>query len=154
MLILENKMLETNRAIARIENVSYISWKQYNENQYEVFIAVGGQEEPIVQMLSEDDLSELKQYYADNCQLQGHIHTRPEMELERINKKITIENGIITSQYNWAVDLAKVQFITIKENYEDGTWFCKLHLENKEVRVYLQYYEQVKQIMEIWKEYR
>ena len=46
MLKLEDEMLETNRAIVKMQNVSFISWKKYNNNKYEVFITVKNQKGP------------------------------------------------------------------------------------------------------------
>jgi len=155
MLKLEDNMLETNRAITKIEKVTHISWKKYNANKYEVFVYLHGQEDTIYQMVTPDELYELKQYFIESSEnnLSG-FETRPEMELERLNTKSTVENGILTNGYKYVVDLAKVDFITIKENDEDGTYFCKLHLQSKDVRIVVKYYEQVKILIEAWKQYR
>tara|TARA_R100000734_G_C3311050_1_gene101866 strand:+ start:1136 stop:1666 length:531 start_codon:yes stop_codon:yes gene_type:complete len=154
MLKLEDEMLETNRAIVKMQNVSFISWKKYNNNKYEVFITVKNQSDQITQMLTDDELLDLKKYYAECAKKNSVISERPDSELLRVNQKISIEDGILIDSHRCVVDLALVEFITIKENYYTGEYIIKLHFQNKEVRLYLGNYDEVESIIGIWTQYR
>tara|TARA_R100000278_G_scaffold121388_1_gene105203 strand:- start:301 stop:765 length:465 start_codon:yes stop_codon:yes gene_type:complete len=154
MLELENGMLETNRAIVKMQNVSFISWKKYNNNKYEVFITVKNQSEQITQMLTDNELLELKKYYAECTKKHNGTTERPDSELLRVNQKISIEDGILIDSHRCVVDLALVEFITIKENYYNGEYNVKLHFQNKDVRLYLGNYEEVENVIGIWTQYR
>jgi len=68
--------------------------------------------------------------------------------------ELFMENGFLEHPRKWSVDLSEVEFVSFKQNDENYTYFVKLHIKTKEVRLYLETMEEVEQLIEIWKQYR
>jgi hypothetical protein len=56
----------------------------------------------------------------------------------------------MTYENKWMVDLSKVDFITMKENWENNNIHIKLHLGTKEVRLELSSLEEVEELRMNW----
>lgn len=63
------------------------------------------------------------------------------------NKFLSVEN-------KWEVDLSLVEFITMKENWDDGTHHIKLHIGTKEVRMVLSDQTEIDELVKNWKNAR
>jgi hypothetical protein len=63
---------------------------------------------------------------------------------------ISFEDGFLTKENTWAVCMTDIQFITWKENYENGTYFVKLHIGDKETRLQLDTIEEVEELVREW----
>ena len=68
--------------------------------------------------------------------------------------ELFLENGFLEHPRKWSVDLSEVEFVSFKQNDENYTYFVKLHIKAKEIRLYLETMEEVEQLIEIWKQYR
>tara|TARA_Y100000114_G_scaffold34953_1_gene30489 strand:+ start:3103 stop:3327 length:225 start_codon:yes stop_codon:yes gene_type:complete len=51
----------------------------------------------------------------------------------------------------WVVDLRRVNFITLKQNWEDQNYHVKLHIGTKEVRLILSTQSLLEELKEEWK---
>ena len=51
----------------------------------------------------------------------------------------------------WGVDLRRVNFITLKQNWEDQNYHVKLHIGTKEVRLILSTQSLLEELKEEWK---
>jgi len=56
----------------------------------------------------------------------------------------------MTYENKWMVDLSKVDFITMKENWENNNIHIKLHFGTKEVRLELSSLEEVEELRMNW----
>ena len=52
----------------------------------------------------------------------------------------------------WMVDLRDVDFITMKQNWDDNTFHVKMHIGGKEVRLVFNEEEEVTKLLETWKD--
>jgi hypothetical protein len=57
----------------------------------------------------------------------------------------------ITFEDKWAVDLKQVNFITLKQNWEDNNYHIKLHIGTKDVRIVLTTKKELETLTEYWK---
>lgn len=57
----------------------------------------------------------------------------------------------ISFEDKWTVDLKQVNFITLKQNWEDQNYHIKLHIGAKEVRIILNSKEDLDELTEHWK---
>ena len=57
----------------------------------------------------------------------------------------------ISFEDKWTVDLKQVNFITLKQNWEDQNYHIKLHIGTKEVRIILNSKEELDELTEHWK---
>jgi len=57
----------------------------------------------------------------------------------------------ITFEDKWAVDLKQVNFITLKQNWEDNNYHIKLHIGTKDVRKVLTTKKELETLTEYWK---
>lgn len=60
----------------------------------------------------------------------------------------------LTVENKWEVDLTSVDFITMKENWDDGSHHVKLHIGTKEVRMVFKDKTEVNELIENWKKAR
>lgn len=65
---------------------------------------------------------------------------------------INYENNFITYDDKWVVDLTKVEFITMKQNWENRNFHIKLHIGDKEVRIEMHSNDTVDELIERWKQ--
>lgn len=65
---------------------------------------------------------------------------------------INYENNFITYDDKWVVDLTKVEFITMKQNWENRNFHIKLHIGDKEVRIEMNSNDTVDELIERWKQ--
>lgn len=70
--------------------------------------------------------------------------------------KSVIEYGgnFFSVENKWEVDLRSVDFITMKENWDDGTMHVKLHIGTKEVRMVFSDQKEMNELIEQWKNVR
>tara|TARA_R110001592_G_scaffold193663_2_gene440932 strand:+ start:1349 stop:1561 length:213 start_codon:yes stop_codon:yes gene_type:complete len=52
----------------------------------------------------------------------------------------------------WLIDLRDVDFITMKQNWDDNNFHVKMHIGDKEVRLVFNEEEEVTKLLETWKE--
>lgn len=71
-----------------------------------------------------------------------------------MSDSITITNSFVEKEGTWAVAFGDVDFITWKENYDDNTYFIKLHIGTKETRLQLDFEEEVEELVSAWKKYK
>lgn len=71
-----------------------------------------------------------------------------------MSDSITITNSFVEKEGTWAVAFSDVDFITWKENYDDKTYFIKLHIGTKETRLQLDFEEEVEELVSAWKKYK
>lgn len=67
---------------------------------------------------------------------------------------IDYQQEYVSAQDKWIVDLRDVDFITMKQNWDDNNFHIKMHIGTKEVRFILEQQQQVDQLIKQWKEYR
>ena len=146
---LEKDIIETRRAIGNLNQVSHISWSHYRDGEIDVKMHFSG--DRIIQRMSKDDLEILK----DNFKSLERKETMVDrLEMQDSIGELFLENGFLEHPRKWSVDLSEVEFISFKQNDENYTYFVKLHIKAKEIRLYLQTMEEVEQLIEIWKQYR
>ena len=70
--------------------------------------------------------------------------------------KSVIEYGgnFLSVENKWEVDLRSVDFVTMKENWNDGTMHVKLHIGTKEVRMVFSDQKEMNELIEQWKNVR
>tara|TARA_R100001440_G_scaffold22583_1_gene36825 strand:+ start:18592 stop:19038 length:447 start_codon:yes stop_codon:yes gene_type:complete len=146
---LEKDIIETRRAIGNLNQVSHISWSHYKDGEFDVKLHFSG--DRIIQRMSKDDLDILKDNFK-NLQRKETMVDR--LELQDSIGELFLENGFLEHPRKWSVDLSEVEFISFKQNDENFTYFVKLHIKAKEIRLYLGTMEEVEQLIEIWKQYR
>ncbi len=146
---LEKDIIETRRAIGNLNQVSHISWSHYKDGEFDVKLHFSG--DRIIQRMSKDDLDILKGYFK-NLERKETMVDRLEMQ-DSIGE-LFLENGFLEHPRKWSVDLSEVEFVSFKQNDENFTYFVKLHIKTKEIRLYLGTMEEVEQLIEIWKQYR
>ena len=59
-------------------------------------------------------------------------------------------DSTLLCENKWAVDLNNVEFITMKQNWDDNNYHIKLHIGTKEVRFVFETKEQIKELTENW----
>jgi len=69
-----------------------------------------------------------------------------------MSDSITIEDGFITKDHIWSVCFSDIEFITWKQNYDDKSYFVKLHIGSKETRLQLESFEEVEEVLQTWQE--
>jgi hypothetical protein len=67
---------------------------------------------------------------------------------------IDYQQEYVSAQDKWIVDLRDVDFITMKQNWDDNNFHIKMHIGTKEVRFILEQQEEVDKLIKQWKEYR
>lgn len=67
---------------------------------------------------------------------------------------IIYDGNYITYDNKWIVNLAEVQFITMKQNWENNNFHVKLHIGSKEVRMELDSNSTVDELIGRWKQTR
>lgn len=67
---------------------------------------------------------------------------------------IIYDDNYITYDNKWVVNLAKVEFITMKQNWENNNFHVKLHIGSKEVRMELDSNSTVDELIGRWKQTR
>ena len=66
-----------------------------------------------------------------------------------------MENKYILHTKRAVVNLKDVEFITWRQNDENGEWWAKLHLpSSKEIRLVYATYEEMQELIELWEEAR
>lgn len=72
------------------------------------------------------------------------------------NTSLAIQYGgtFLSVENKWEVDLRRVDFITMKENWNDGTMHVKLHIGTKEVRMVFSDQLEMEELIEKWKNAR
>lgn len=146
---LEKDIIETRRAIGNLNQVSHISWSHYRDGEFDVKLHFSG--DRIIQRMSKDDLEILKDNFK-SLERKGTMIDR--LEMQDSVGELFLENGFLEHPRKWSVDLSEVEFISFKQNDENYTYFVKLHIKTKEIRLYLGTMEEVEQLIEIWKQYR
>lgn len=71
-----------------------------------------------------------------------------------MSDSITITSSFVEKDGTWVVSFSEVDFITWKENYDDKSYFVKLHIGSKETRLQLDYEEDVAELVSAWKKYK
>ena len=71
-----------------------------------------------------------------------------------MSDSITITSSFVEKDGTWIVSFSEVNFITWKENYDDKSYFVKLHIGSKETRLQLDYEEDVAELVSAWKKYK
>lgn len=71
-----------------------------------------------------------------------------------MSDSITITSSFVEKDGTWIVSFSEVDFITWKENYDDKSYFVKLHIGSKETRLQLDYEEDVAELVSAWKKYK
>tara|TARA_R110001592_G_scaffold38949_12_gene128283 strand:- start:866 stop:1099 length:234 start_codon:yes stop_codon:yes gene_type:complete len=71
-----------------------------------------------------------------------------------LSDSITITSSFVEKDGTWVVSFSEVDFITWKENYDDKSYFVKLHIGSKETRLQLDYEEDVAELVSAWKKYK
>tara|TARA_R110000803_G_scaffold196294_2_gene259583 strand:- start:3501 stop:3722 length:222 start_codon:yes stop_codon:yes gene_type:complete len=71
-----------------------------------------------------------------------------------LSDSITITSSFVEKDGTWIVSFSEVDFITWKENYDDKSYFVKLHIGSKETRLQLDYEEDVAELVSAWKKYK
>ena len=139
MIKIENGIFETKWALTHLDNVNHISWEHHEGILWNVKLHI--ESKHIVQRMDKNNLDELKSKWAE-WKTSGPISERPALSMDEMFK----ENN------KWAVDLTKVDFLSYKQNYEDYTYFVKLHIGSKDVRVFLDTKEELKELKQKWKQ--
>ena len=67
---------------------------------------------------------------------------------------IIYDGNYLTYDDKWVVNLAKVEFITMKQNWENNNFHVKLHIGSKEVRMELESNSTVDELIGRWKQTR
>lgn len=67
---------------------------------------------------------------------------------------IIYDDNYLTYDDKWVVNLAKVEFITMKQNWENNNFHVKLHIGSKEVRMELNSNSLVDELIGKWKQTR
>jgi hypothetical protein len=67
---------------------------------------------------------------------------------------IIYDDNYLTYDDKWVVNLAKVEFITMKQNWENNNFHIKLHIGSKEVRMELDSNSTVDELIKRWKQTR
>lgn len=67
---------------------------------------------------------------------------------------IDYQQEYVSAQDKWIVDLRDVDFITMKQNWDDNNFHIKMHIGTKEVRFILEQQQEVDKLIKQWKEYR
>jgi len=67
---------------------------------------------------------------------------------------IDYQQEYVSAQDKWIVDLRDVDFITMKQNWDDNNFHIKMHIGTKEVRFILEQQEEVDKLIKQCKEYR
>jgi hypothetical protein len=67
---------------------------------------------------------------------------------------IDYQQEYVSAQDKWIVDLRDVDFITMKQNWDDNNFHIKMHIGTKEVRFILEQQQEVEKLIKQWKEYR
>ena len=67
---------------------------------------------------------------------------------------IDYQQEYVSAQDKWIVDLRDVDFITMKQNWDDNNFHIKMHIGTKEVRFILEQQHEVDKLIKQWKEYR
>lgn len=67
---------------------------------------------------------------------------------------IIYDGNYLTYEDKWVVNLAKVEFITMKQNWENNNFHIKLHIGSKEVRMELDSNSTVDELIRKWKQTR
>tara|TARA_R100000458_G_C8022738_1_gene81736 strand:+ start:236 stop:442 length:207 start_codon:yes stop_codon:yes gene_type:complete len=66
-----------------------------------------------------------------------------------------MENKYILHTKRAIVDLQDVEFLTWRQNDDNGEWWVKLHLPSgKEIRLVYKTYEEMQEIIELWEDAR
>lgn len=65
-----------------------------------------------------------------------------------------LENRYIVKDESYIADLANVDFITWRQNTEDGNYWLKMHIGDKEVRFRCKTMNELNRILENWTKYR
>jgi len=60
----------------------------------------------------------------------------------------------LSIENKWEVDLTRVDFITMKENWDDGNHHIKLHIGTKEVRLVCSNQREIDELVKQWKNAR
>lgn len=148
-MIIKDKFIETRRAIAHLNGVSHISWTHHQDGEFDVKMHLAN--DRIIQRLNKEELDELILEFKslDRSNINSD---RP--ELQDSVGELYMENGFLEHSRKWSVDLTEVEFISYKQNEENFTYFVKLHIMSKEIRIYLDTIEEVEQLIQMWKQYR
>jgi len=67
---------------------------------------------------------------------------------------LNYDGNYLAMENTWQVDLSNVDFITMKENWDDGSQHIKLHIGTKEVRLVCNTKKEVEELMTKWKNAR
>ena len=148
-MIIKDKFIETRRAFAPLNGVSHISWTHHQDGEYDVKLHLGN--DRIIQRMNKDELDELILEFKSVDK--NNINPNRPILQDSIGT-LYVENGFLEHSRKWSVDLTEVEFISYKQNEENFTYFVKLHIMAKEVRIYLDTLEEVEQLIQIWKQYR
>ena len=105
----------------------------------------------IIQKMSKDDLEILKDNFKSLKRKEKMVDR---LEMQDSIGELFLENGFLEHPRKWSADLSEVEFISFKQNDENYTYFVKLHIKAKEIRLYLGTMEEVEQLIETWKQYR
>lgn len=62
--------------------------------------------------------------------------------------------NFLSVENKWEVDLSSVDFITMKENWDDGNQHVKLHIGTKEVRMVFSDQKEIDELIRKWKNAR
>ena len=76
------------------------------------------------------------------------------MGLLTMGDSISVSPSFVEKEGTWVVSFSEVNFITWKENYDDKSYFVKLHIGSKETRLQLDYEEEVEELVSAWKKYK
>ncbi len=146
---IDKEIIETRRAIGNLNEVSHISWSHYKDGEFDVKLHFSG--DRIIQKMSKDDLEALKNTFKGLDRKQTMVDR---LEMQDTVGELFMENGFLEHPRKWSVDLSEVEFVSFKQNDENYTYFVKLHIKTKEIRLYLGTMEEVEQLIETWKQYR
>ena len=67
---------------------------------------------------------------------------------------INFNGNFLSVESKWEVDLSSVDFITMKENWDDGKLHVKLHIATKEVRMVFSDQKEIDELVKKWKDAR
>lgn len=150
MIKIENGYFETIRAVGRLSDVNHISWAHHKDDMYEVKLHF--KHDFVYQKTDKKTLENLKLFF--KREETENIEEKERPSIQASIGSLFIEDGIVELERKWVADLAKVEFISYRQNWDDHTYFTKLHIGAKAPKVILETEEEVNDLVEVWKQYR